>query len=221
MGAESRDKWLPQLAGAIFVAIAAWLPLQTDHPLQQLLTRVDHVLYDWRLLLTLPANSVDARVVVVALDEKSLAQVGRWPWSRDVVAKLTSSLFKEKAAVVGFDVLFTEPQENPAQIVYDSLRGDAAINSDVLATLQAQAPHFASDELFATSLGDGDVVLGFVFHQDFSTATSDLSAGLSWHGADASRLVGLRDMTQFTASLPLLQKKAAANGFLTTIPDAD
>ena len=50
------------------------------------------------------------RIVVVDVDEKSLAEVGRWPWGLDRMAALTEALCdRQQAAVVGFDMLFAEP----------------------------------------------------------------------------------------------------------------
>jgi len=51
-------------------------------------------------------------VVIAAIDEKSLAKLGRWPWPRDVMARLVDRLAKADAAVIGFDVIFPEPEKN-------------------------------------------------------------------------------------------------------------
>ena len=54
-------------------------------------------------------GELDPRVVIVDIDEKSIAEVGRWPWSRDVVAKLIEKLDnKYHVRVAGFDVIFSE-----------------------------------------------------------------------------------------------------------------
>jgi adenylate cyclase len=70
------------------------------------LERLDQILYDARLIATSP-KTLDERIVIVDIDEQSLAQVGRWPWGRQEVAKLVDVLFEEqKIAILGFDVLF-------------------------------------------------------------------------------------------------------------------
>ncbi|HET7776307.1 MAG TPA: CHASE2 domain-containing protein, partial [Azospira sp.] len=56
-----------------------------------LLSHLDAILYDARLRLTQPGGQ-DPRVVIVDIDEKSLAEVGRWPWSRDKVSQLVRQL---------------------------------------------------------------------------------------------------------------------------------
>lgn len=51
----------------------------------------------------------DLPVRVLDIDEASLAAVGQWPWSRDVMAKIADRLTELGAAVIAFDVLFAEP----------------------------------------------------------------------------------------------------------------
>lgn len=50
--------------------------------------------------------------VIVAVDEKSLSELGRWPWPRTVMARLLDQLRAYGAKVVGFDVIFSEPDDN-------------------------------------------------------------------------------------------------------------
>ena len=80
-----------------------------QHPL---LSHLDAITYDARLRLTQPGGQ-DSRVVVVDIDEKSLAEVGRWPWSRDKVSRLVRQLTDHYGVqLVGFDVVFAEPDES-------------------------------------------------------------------------------------------------------------
>lgn len=80
--------------------------------------RLDHLIYD--SLLPLQGHTADPRVVVVAIDDDSLQRLGRWPWSRQRHANLLDRLTESGAAVVGFDVLFSEAQT-------DSPAADAAL----------------------------------------------------------------------------------------------
>ena len=79
------------------------------------LNLVDHlsaILYDYRLQMTMP-RTVDERIVILDIDEKSLKEEGRWPWSRDRLGLLMDKLFdKHGVAVVGFDVVFAEKDES-------------------------------------------------------------------------------------------------------------
>lgn len=58
-----------------------------------------------------PGNA--SPIVIIDIDESSLATMGRWPWSRDALAKLLSRLTRDyHAAVVGLDILLPEPDVN-------------------------------------------------------------------------------------------------------------
>jgi len=77
-----------------------------------LITKLEDFLYDSRLLLTMPED-VDPSIVIVDIDEASLAAVGRWPWGRDKLATLVTQLFDTYGVfLVGFDVIFREADES-------------------------------------------------------------------------------------------------------------
>jgi len=56
------------------------------------------------------------KVVIVAIDEKSINQLGRWPWSRYLIAEFIEKLSDYKPKVVGFDILFSEQESKDADI---------------------------------------------------------------------------------------------------------
>lgn len=71
--------------------------------------RLDEALYDRRLQLTMP-GTLDERVVIIDIDERSLARLGQWPWSRTRVAALVRELLeRQQVAALGMDVVFAEP----------------------------------------------------------------------------------------------------------------
>src|SRR3954466_4963951 len=76
------------------------------------LQRLDDIIYDTRLRASMP-RTMDDRIVVVDLDEKSLEEVGRWPWGRNKLATMMDELFdRQKVAIVGFDVVFAEADDS-------------------------------------------------------------------------------------------------------------
>ena len=56
------------------------------------LGNLDQIAYDTKLKLTMPRD-VDKRVVILDIDERSLAEIGRWPWGRERLATLLDTLF--------------------------------------------------------------------------------------------------------------------------------
>jgi len=71
------------------------------------LWRWDRVFYDTQLRLWQRPPADD--IVIVAIDETTLRELGRWPWSRAVHAALLDRLKNEQPKAVAFDVIFAEP----------------------------------------------------------------------------------------------------------------
>lgn len=76
-----------------------------------ILQSLERVAYDWGV----QASTRDAgdKIAVIAIDDQSIANIGRWPWSRDVHAKMTDMLVDAQAKVIGNTVFFVEPQIDP------------------------------------------------------------------------------------------------------------
>jgi len=59
---------------------------------------------------TAPPPLQPSSVVLVLIDDESLREYGRWPWSRGLIAELVRNLDRAGARVIGLDILFSEPQ---------------------------------------------------------------------------------------------------------------
>jgi CHASE2 domain-containing sensor protein/signal transduction histidine kinase len=104
----SRRRWFRApgewLVLAFLLAAGAALTAQ-----KQWLWRLDLALYDAASSLVRPAPAAD--LVIVAIDEASLAMIGRWPWSRRTHAALIDRLTRDGAKAVGLDVILHEPDQ--------------------------------------------------------------------------------------------------------------
>ena len=76
------------------------------------LGRLDQTFYD-RLIQT---HTQPARkdIIIVAVDDYSLAQLGRWPWPRSLLAQTLQRLEQSKPRAIGLDVIMTEPERPDA-----------------------------------------------------------------------------------------------------------
>ncbi|HEY5701048.1 MAG TPA: adenylate/guanylate cyclase domain-containing protein [Gammaproteobacteria bacterium] len=188
--------------------------------------RLESIAYDQRLVLTMP-GTVDDRIVIVEIDEKSLAREGRWPWSRAKMATLVDQLFDRYGAyVVGFDIVFAEPEETSGLTVIERLG----------ATEIAKHPQFQQyadslkrdldyDQQFARSLVDREVVLG-VFFADADAAGEKPRAGVlpppAFTAQDfAGRNIPFVRSRGYAGNLAPLQANARAAGHLMNQPDSD
>ncbi|MBT8136389.1 MAG: adenylate/guanylate cyclase domain-containing protein [Gammaproteobacteria bacterium] len=176
---------------------------------------------DIRLRATLPGY-IDDRIVIADIDEASLAAIGRWPWNRDKLGSLVDTLFDHYGILVlGFDVLFAEPDESVALDVLDSLdRSPAGGLDEYQAVARLLKRQYEFDRQFASSLADRNVVLGYVFQQDEPVARNVLPDPMA--NIDGALLDRLELFTPagFTGNLEALQSKAASAGFFDN-PDFD
>lgn len=93
------------LALGVGFAVVLTLLCQPGGPLYSLEARTLDLRFAYRDPLDLPPE-----VVIVAIDEQSLRELGRWPWDRIQHARLLDQLTKDRPIAVGFDVILSEPQ---------------------------------------------------------------------------------------------------------------
>ncbi len=125
---------------------------------------------------------------IIDIDEKSLASIGQWPWSRNVMARLTQRLTELGAAAVSFDVLFAEPDRTSPSAI-------ALGNADY-------------DAEFASALALGPTIVGLSENRSSPKLPLAPKAGFAISGANPQsnlpRLTG--------AAVPLPAFEAAASG---------
>ena len=127
--------------------------------------QLENFAYDEHLTLTMP-NTRDASVVIVDIDEISLTAEGRWPWPRNKLAHLIEQLFeKYEVAIVGFDIVFAEPDESSGLKVLESLASSELSEDEFfLSRLQLIRPELDYDGIFAETIQKYPVVLGYYFN---------------------------------------------------------
>lgn len=132
-----------------------------------MLERLDLLIYDARLRATMP-RTMDDRIIIVDIDEHSLEHIGHWPWGRDKMARFTQELLeRQQVAVIGFDVVFAEPDGSSGlahlqQLAQGALQG----RTEFAAELRRLAPELDFDARFARMLEGQNVVLGYYFTSD-------------------------------------------------------
>ena len=184
--------------------------------------RMSDILYDYRLKLTMP-NTVDDRIVILDIDEKSLKEEGRWPWSRDRLALLMDKLFdKYGIAVVGFDVVFAEKDESSGLKVLQKL-GQNQLKDDAKyqAALSKIRPQLEYDNLFADKIKNRNVVLGYYLTEKKGSASGTLPEPAFPPGTFKNRPIHFNVLNGYGANLPELQQAAAGAGHFNPAVDTD
>ena len=143
---------------AIGVAIVASLFLvESRYP--SLLALFELQTFDFRLHHARGTRTPRGDVAIISIDDKSISELGRWPWPRTVLADLVESLRSYKVAVIGFDMVFSERDDN-------DLERDKIIAGLSKAGLPADklgaALGMSNDDTFARAIKDqGTTFIGY------------------------------------------------------------
>jgi adenylate cyclase len=187
------------------------------------LDRLDAILYDARLRASMP-RSMDPRVVIVDIDEKSLAEIGRWPWGRNKLAAMLDELFdRQKVALLGFDVVFAEPDESSGlqrlrELAQADLK-DAAGFRERLAQLQSSLDYDAS---FARALEKRPAVLGYYLTSERDARKSGvLPAPVMTRDSLQGRPIAFYSFHGYGSNIPQLAQAAPVAGYFNSITDRD
>ena len=194
--------------------------------------RMDLIAYDLRIN-AIAAHPASGLVAIAAIDDKSIAQIGQWPWPRAVEGRLVDALSEYKVKVIGFDAIFAEQDEN------DVTRGKIAERLRTLGTnprAVAEVLGPSNDDAFAAAMKrQGQTVLGYEFlSHDFrkletaaKTAgffTTVRPPGVAEYGI-VRHSPGLQHelihADQYQPPLEVLGNAARSSGFFDVDADAD
>src|SRR5215470_9789198 len=154
---------------------------------------------------------VTGHVSIVAVDDNSIAEIGQWPWRRDVMARLVDRVSDLGARVIAFDVILSEPDRlGSAQETRNA--------GEVTGT--------TTDAALAAALKHQRVVTSYAFTFDGYAR----SAGCVLHPLHAVQVIGIGEAAPpkhlfhpsgVICSLSVLDRAAVASGFLNVSPDSD
>jgi adenylate cyclase len=211
------------VCAAIAVVIAC-LRLVAPVPIEVL----DRKLLDFRHLARGPVEA-GPEVVIVAIDEASLARVGRWPWPRARVAELVDRLSDVGVAAIGFDVVFDQPMSTVDRGALEAAL-DAAPGRSPAALRQLLQGELNDDARLEASLRrSGRVVLAHFFEFG-GAAEPDLAAEtarlpeltvLRTGGAEPAMIPGLKSPSRAQLAIPSLREASAGAGYINFLPDPD
>ena len=93
--------------------------------------KIENISYDAYQSLFIEKNNFE-EVVIIDIDEKSIGEIGQFPWRRDVFADLIQKLNQYGVSVISFDVFFSEEdKQNPKKILEEfNIKNDTVFDSD-------------------------------------------------------------------------------------------
>ncbi|MGB5081648.1 MAG: adenylate/guanylate cyclase domain-containing protein [Burkholderiales bacterium] len=187
------------------------------------ITQLDNIIYDWRLRRTMPSGQ-DERIVILDIDEKSLGEIGRWPWGRGVMADIVNKLFDQhRIAVLGFDIVWAERDTSSGIDTLDSLAQNDL--KDLPAFQQAYRglrSKLDNDGQFAQAIKGRPVVLGYYFNlgQD-AVRVNAIPEPVLPKGTFAGRNILFTHGVGYTGNLPAFLENAATAGHFNPVVDFD
>jgi len=173
--------------------------------------------------MTMPGGA-ERGIVILDIDEKSLGEIGRWPWSRRLMAETVTKLFERHGiALLGFDVVFAERDPSSGIETLDSLaQGELKQAAAFQQAYRELRPRLDNDALFAAAIKGRPVVLGYYFNSEEQAVRANaLPEPVLPKGTFAGRDVAFYRWSGYTGNLPLYQQSAAGAGHFNPAPDKD
>lgn len=196
--AGGRGRWLGL---AVAIVLAGVMLLPDPGPVPGLRLWAFDSYQHW-----LPRQRASAPAIVIAIDDQSLARIGQWPWSRDIVARLIDRVSARKPAAIGLDVLFAEPDRSSPERIAENLASRDPVVAERLRKLRS------NDEILAESVRKAGAVLGVAGIEEIISPES--RAGHS----DASP-ASIPRYVRWLRSLEAIDGAAAGHGLLNADPE--
>lgn len=177
-----------------------------------ILSSLENLAYDARLKITLP-KKVDKQVVIVDIDEKSLGEIGQWPWNRNILAKINDVLFDHyEIKAIGYDIVFAEEDiDEGAKLLDEMANGSLRDDPQFIDEYHRVMSSLQHDQRFSESLEDRKTVMGFVMDTD--SIKGGLPKPITKLDKKTLKKLAINKTEGYTANLKLLQQSAFSGGF--------
>ncbi|HSW61798.1 MAG TPA: CHASE2 domain-containing protein [Dissulfurispiraceae bacterium] len=214
---KDKEDALVLLCGIALTCVVAFLYL--FQPL--LLSSLDFKIYD-TLLKSRSGRAPSDTIVIVDIDEKSLAQYGQWPWPRYRIAQLIDRLREMGALSVGVDILFAEPDRTSLVNIQKNILTDFKY----WVGLSGIPTHYTdNDAMLAEALKKGPFVLGYQFLFGESSAKTcalhPVHVLIRKEDGVSDSFSGLFKASSVDCIYEPLAAAAPASGFFNIKPDHD
>ena len=221
-GIFKRGWWAKQLGGGRLVSLillGGLIALRIDDPalLEVMRAKTFDLYQQWK---PRPAPE-QPPVVIIDLDDASLAEVGQWPWPRTILAQMVKNLTDAGVAAIGFDVVFAEPDRlSPAKVA----QSVAGIDSETAKRLSSLP---SNDVIFAEAIKNSRVVVGMAGHEDKGPSAADHAPPdvPQWALKGDSPIPALSQSGSYFKSVlrnvPELDYAASGWGVFTVTPETD
>jgi adenylate cyclase len=180
--------------------------------------------------------------VIAVIDEKSLTELGRWPWPRTTIARLVDSLKAYGAKSVGFDIVFSEPDNNSSMKAITDLTAEmkksGIRDNNVLSLLNKKLAVADTDAALAKSIAKAkNVTVGYFFHlpgkhtEDIKMSAKEIAENTQNIQNSRYQIINSSEQNPDDSRLPhayapesnikIISSAAQNSGYFNMIPDSD
>ncbi len=164
-----------------------------------------------------PWNKKSSEIVIVDIDKKSLDLLGTWPWSRNIMSRLTNKVINAGDTIIAFDLYFKSPGINSAQEVLFEHRKRGENNPLFSKLLREYSQKFDYDTLFADRLQDQDIAFGFEYHNKTVGSKGVLPSPLPID--NKLNLRAVKQISNFTGNIKVIQDASPHGGFINVLSE--
>ncbi|HBR17121.1 MAG: hypothetical protein A3G39_04185 [Deltaproteobacteria bacterium RIFCSPLOWO2_12_FULL_43_16] len=168
-------------------------------------------------------------VVIATIDEKSLDELGRWPWPRTVIARLIGKLKLYGASVIAFDIVFSEPTEhfelNSILSLEGEYKGSESIPPGFTDYVNKIRTEIDPDVKLGKSIkNSGKVILGYFFHFSEGAAPKEGRELLhNYQNVDVLKQGAetILNASAIESNIEVIANGAKGFGYYNIVPDND
>ena len=226
--------WIMGMVITLFTVLCYWVNPPIMH-------RLEMLFQDVHFQIRGPIKA-GPETVIAAIDEKSIDELGRWPWSRTVMAQLVKKLMNHQVKVIAFDVVFSSPDNSSGKQNLIQIKKQLKTKVDnkplidrVINPLIEDSDH---DAKFAEALRHSRrSILGYYFHnqpedtdhlsdEDLQRYLQNIKSS-QFNGFIKSKgdldlsVINFKTGYAVESSIHILSKNARSAGFLNYDPESD
>jgi adenylate cyclase len=180
--------------------------------------------------------------VIAVIDEKSLTELGRWPWPRTTIARLVDSLKACGAKSIGFDIVFSEPDNNSSiRAITDlaaEMKKSGIRDNNVFSLLNKKLAVADTDAALVKSMANAkNVTIGYFFHlrgkdtEDLEMSPKEIDENIQNIQNSRYQVINSSEQNPDDSRLPhayapeanirIISSAARNSGYFNMIPDSD
>jgi len=152
-------------------------------------------------------KNINKNVVVIDIDDKSINEVGQWPWSRNIMANLLQNIIELNPSSIGFRIVFSEEDRtSPSHLYRDSDTNEPLENYD---------------ETLGLVIEDSEVpiILGYNFYDTDGNEENHETPYIPAVLKQKTSKIEFYETSSVFLNIPIIQDSSYSSGFLNTIRD--